>query len=214
VYLHLVDLGFNPRLPAASTLVVRTTCVNRDLPSKLQGLGESLPFSLATVAPLARIRCLRSPTPTLRPPLQRGRYWRLISHLSLNHLSLSDAVEGRAALQEILRLYDFSDPKADQQLAAVTRNLIEGITDLRSRRVVGRTGAETASGFCRGIEVTLEFDETKYLGTGAFLFASVLERFLGLYVSINSFSQLVGKLKQEEGPFKQWPPRAGEQQLL
>jgi type VI secretion system protein ImpG len=215
VYLHLVDLGFDPRVPAESTLVVRTTCLNRDLPAKLQGAGEALHLELEAVAPLARIRCVRSPTPTLRPPPRRGRYWQLVSHLCLNHLSLSGAAEGREALQEILRLYDFSGPGADGQgLAAVTRNVIEGIAALRCRRVVRRTGAETSSGFCRGLEVTVEFDEPKYVGTGVFLFASVLERFLGLYTSINSFTQLVGKRRQETGYFKKWPPRAGEQQLL
>ena len=77
----------------------------------------------------------------LRPPVRRGAHWRLLSHLSLNHLSLTDPLEGREALQEILRIYDFSDPEAGQQLAAVTRQLIEGVTSLSTRRVVGRTGA-------------------------------------------------------------------------
>ena len=45
-------------------------------------------------------------------------------------------------------------------------------------------------------------------------FACVLERFLGLYSSINSFSQLVARTKQGEGYFKKWPPRAGELQVL
>jgi type VI secretion system protein ImpG len=215
VYLNLVDLAFNPRLPADSTLVVRTVCTNRDLPSLLHQAGEDLPFALEAAAPLSRINCLRSPTPPLRPPLRRGAHWRLVSHLSLNHLSLTDPVEGLEALQEILRLYDFSDPEAgQQQLAAVTRQLIDGIVAMRTRRVIGRTRGETASGFCRGVEVTLEFDEQKYVGTGVFLFASVLERFLGLYASINSFSQLVGKVRQSEGVFKKWPPRAGELPLV
>lgn len=212
--LNLVDLAFDPRLPAEAVLVVRTTCTNRDLPSQLQRAGDELYFELEAAAPLAGIRCLRSPTIPLRPPLRRGAHWRLISHLSLNHLAISDPVEGREALQEILKLYDFSDPEAGQQLAAVTRNVIEGILSVGSRRVVGRTGAETASGFCRGIEVTLELDEQRYVGIGAYLFACVLERFLGLYASINSFSQLVAKTKQGEGYLKKWPPRAGEQRLL
>ena len=214
VFLNVVDLDFNPRLPADQVLVVRTTCTNRDLPVKLQRAGEELAFELEAAAPLARIRCLRAPTLPLRPPMRKGAYWRLVSHLNLNHLSLTDPVEGRQALQEILRLYDFSDPDAGQQRAAVTRQIIEGILSVQSRRVVGRTGGPTASGFARGVEVTVEFDEQKYVGTGVYLFASVLERFLGLYASINSFSQLVAKTKQGEGIMKKWPPRAAEQQLL
>jgi type VI secretion system protein ImpG len=214
VWLNLVDLNFNPRLPAESVLVVRTTCTNRDLPLQLQRAGDDLYFELDGAAPLSRVRCLRSPSAPLRPPSRRGAHWRLLSHLNLNYLSLTDPVEGREALQEILRLYDFSDPEAGQQLAAVTRQVIDGIIALGSRRVVGRTGGPTASGFCRGLEITLEFDEQKYVGTGVFLFACVLERFLGLYASINSFTQLVAKTRQGEGILKKWPPRAAEHQLL
>ncbi|MCI0423931.1 MAG: type VI secretion system baseplate subunit TssF, partial [Acidobacteria bacterium] len=46
------------------------------------------------------------------------------------------------------------------------------------------------------------------------LFASVLERFLGLYASVNSFSQLVARTQQREGVLKQWPARAGVQIVL
>jgi type VI secretion system protein ImpG len=214
VFLNLVDLAFNPKLPAEQVLVVRTTCTNRDLPNQLQHAGEELHMELEAAAPLSRIRCLRSPSAPLRPPLRRGAHWRIISHLTLNHLSLSDRQDGLSALQEILRLYDFSDPEAGQQMASVTRQVIEGILSVSSRKVVGRTGGPTSSGFARGIEVTVEFDEQKYIGIGVFLFACVLERFLGLYASINSFSQLVGKTKQGEGYFKKWPPRAAEHQLL
>lgn len=214
VYLQLVDLAFNPRLPADSVLVVRTTCTNRDLPNQLHHAGDDLYLELEAAAPLARTRCLRAPTVPLRPPLRRGAHWRLMSHLSLNHLSLSDPVEGREALQQILRLYDFSDPEAGQTLAAVTRQVIEGILAVKCQRVVGRTGTPTASGFARGLEVTIDFDAEKYVGVGLFLFACVLERFLGLYASINSFTQLVARTKQGEGYLKKWPPRAAEQPLL
>jgi type VI secretion system protein ImpG len=215
MYLRLVDQGFNPAEMDETTLVVRTLCTNRNLPMQLQHAGDKLYFSLESAAPLAAVRCLRTPTAPLRPRLKRGAYWGLISHLSLNHLSLADPVEGRLALQEILRLYDFSDPEAgQQQLSDVTRQLIGGITGLRSRRVVGRIKDELSTGFCRGIELTLELDEQKYVGTGVYLFASVLERFFGLYASINSFSQLIAKTSQSESYFKKWPPRTAEQQLL
>lgn len=214
VFLNLVDLGYHPSLPAESTLIVRTTCTNRDLPIQLHRYGNQLALVLEAAAPLAGVRCLRLPSPSLRPALKRGAYWRLMSHLSLNHLSLTSGEEGREALQEILRLYDFSDAESKQQ-SAVTRNLIDGILSVTSRPTVGRrTGASGVPGFCQGVEITVEFDEQKYIGTGVLLFASVLERFLGLYVNINSFSQLVAKTKQGEGHYKKWPPRAGEQTIL
>jgi type VI secretion system protein ImpG len=214
VYLLMVDGGWQPHLPATSTLVVRTTCTNRNLPTALQRAGDRLALQLEMAAPLAAIRAVRTPTLPLRPPRRRGAHWRLLSHLALNHLSLSDPVEGRAAFQEILRLYDFSDPEAGAQMAEVNRLLIEGVLGLSSRRVVGRVDEGAASGFCRGVEVTVEFDEEKYVGTGAFLFASVLERFLGLYASINSFTQLVARTKQGEGVIRRWPPRSATRNLI
>lgn len=214
VHLNLVDLDFNPRLPADAVLIVRSTCTNRNLPLMLQQAGDALAFELEAAVPLAGIRTLRTPTAPLRPPLGRGAHWRLMSHLTLNHLSLTDDDQGRAALQEILRLYDFSDPEAGAQLAAVNKQLIDGILGLSSRRTVARLDSPAGSGFCRGTEILLELDEQKYVGTGAFLFASVLERFLGLYASVNSFTQLVARTRQGEGVLKCWPPRAGELQLV
>lgn len=214
VMLHLTDMNFDASRPADSVLVVKTTCTNRDLPAKLQLAGEALSFELETSVPLKRTRCLRAPTRPLRPPLRRCGHWRLLSHLSLNHLSITDPVEGRTALQEILRLYDFSDAQSGSQSAAINRQTIEGLVGLNSRYSVGRVGGPIASGFCRGVEVTVELDEQMFVGTGAFLFACVLERFLGLYASVNSFVQLVMKTKQAGGCLKKWPPRAGEVQLL
>lgn len=208
--MRFVDLALNPKRPYENKVLVRTLCSNRDLPVKLQKKGEELYFNLLTAVPLDCVRCLRPPTHPLRPPMRHGHYWRLISHLSSNHLSVSDGTYGRDALQEMLRLYDYSDAETSQNLMNVIRQIIEGVTDMSHRRVTGRIG----SSFCRGMETTLELDEQKYVGTGAFLFASVIERFLGWYVSINSFSQMVVRIKGQEGYLKKWPPRAGELSLL
>ena len=51
-------------------------------------------------------------------------------------------------------------------------------------------------------------------GVVLFLMASVLERFLGLYVSINSFVRLVARSTRREGVLKRWPPRSGDKTLL
>ncbi|MGH9901803.1 MAG: type VI secretion system baseplate subunit TssF, partial [Pyrinomonadaceae bacterium] len=210
VYISLVDLGFNPHVPAVETVTVHTTATNRDLPGKLPFGGNEGDFEVEGTGPLSRVRCLRKPTNTIRPPLRRGAQWRLISHLSLNHLSIVETGrEGDAAeaIREILQLYDFMDSSA-------TRKQIMGVSRVTSRRVVRQTGSRIGTGFVRGIETTVEFDEEQYVGSGIYLFASVLERFLGLYVSVNSFNQMVATVKQREGVMKRWQPRAGAQMLL
>ena len=206
VYLSLVDLKFNPKLPATDTLTLHVTCTNRDLPGKLPPMSEEGGyFELEGGAPLSRIRYLVKPTKTLRPPSGGANQWRLISHLSLNYLSIAQG--GPEALQEILKLYDFTD-------SAAVRKQISGITNLSSRRVVRRPPSMGWNGFCRGLELSIEIDEDKFVGSGVFLFASVLETFFGLYASTNSFIEIVAKTAQREGTLRRWPPRAGEQILL
>lgn len=214
VDLSLVDLDFRPLAPDDGTLVVRTLCTNRDLPARLQRFGDAMTLGLEGAAPVSGVRAIRSPTLPLRPPPRRGRFWRLISHLNLNYLSLTDPTDGGEALREILRLYDAADPAVDPQQAAAVRQLIDGVTGVSCRRVPGRVPG-AGGGVVRGVEVAVEFDPAKYVDTGGpYLFAAVLERFFGLYASINSFTRMVAKTRHGEGVHRKWPPRAGDQALI
>lgn len=207
VYLTLVDLEFQPDVPANWSLDVELTCMNRDLPHRLPFGGGEPRLQLTMGAPVSHIQCLTPPTATFRPWLRHGTLWRLISHLSLNHLSLVNSDSGADALREILKLYDFQD-------SAQTRAMIDGLSGVSGRRVVGRVGSANGAAFCRGWEVTLHLDEAKFVGGGLFLFASTLERFLGLYCSINSFTKTIVTTSKREAPLKKWPARASEQVLL
>jgi type VI secretion system protein ImpG len=211
VYLHLVDTNFDPTVAAGETVVVRTLCTNRDLPTQLPRIGEEVRFSLGFAAPGVRVRSVRNPTGSLRPANPRSRYWHLISHLNLNHLSLTGDESGTDAFKSLLRLYDLTDMAADPQTAALARNAIDGILRVSSKRTTGWIGAGELGGFARGLEVTVELDETKFVGASGVLFAMILERFFGLYASINSFTQLVARYRQRDGILKRWPPRAGDQ---
>ena len=208
MFLTLVDMNFNPRVPAAEVITLKTTCTNRDLPARLAFGGRENDFEVEGIALLSRVRCLTKPTETIRPPQRRAAQWRLISHLNLNQLSLVENEDGTPqALQEILQLYNFND-------SSVTRKQILGITKIESRKVVRQIGQRVGSGFVRGMETTLEFDEEQFVGSGLYLFACVLEKFFGLYVSLNSFNQTVMTTKQREGIVKRFPPRTGEQVLI
>jgi type VI secretion system protein ImpG len=89
------------------------------------------------------------------------------------------------------------------------------VVRVSSRRVVGRVrGRHSLEGFGKGVEVTVQLDEDRFSGSGLFLFACVLERFLALYCSVNSFSRLVATTTQRKGELRRWPPRAGAKVLL
>ena len=204
VFLSLVDLQLRPTVPEVETLRVFTTCTNRDLPETLLLDGGDREFQ-DEETPQLRVRCLTQPTKTLRPPLRHGLQWRLISHLALNYLSLCD--DGAEALQEILRLYNFADsPLVERQIA--------GITHVSSSQMIGRLPAARGRCWGQGLQINVEFDEGRYPETGVYLFTSVLDVFLSLYASINSFTQLCVTTKQRKEPFKQWNLRKGAQILL
>jgi type VI secretion system protein ImpG len=206
VFVSLVDLQFQPSAPADWALDVESTCLNRDLPHRLPFGGDQPHLQLSEGDGLVgRVTCLMAPTRTLRPALKQGALWRFISHLSLNHLSLVDGAEGAHALREILKLYDFAD--SDE-----TRSLIDGVLDVRSRRVASRVG-RGGEAVCRGVEVTVHLDEQRFTGSGLYLFACVLERFLALYCTVNAFSKLVVTVEGRKGELRRWSPRMGEQVL-
>jgi type VI secretion system protein ImpG len=214
VFLTLVDLGFRPSQPANSTLRVQTTCFNGDAPSYLPtGAGPGgLPRPVLSfpngAGPIGRVACLAPPTRALRPDLADLSLWRLVSHLSLNHLSLEGGEDAAVALREILELYNY-------RRAADTQALIDAVIDVRSEKVVRRIGWR-AGGFGRGLAVNVTIDESRLAGLGGYLLAAVLDRFLGMYVSLNSFTELTVQSKQrlgQEEPWK-WPMRSGERALL
>ncbi len=182
-----------------------SSTVNRDFVSRLMWRRERGELE-GEGSPLVEVRCIVPPTKTVRPPLRGSLQWRLISHLSLNHLSIVQG-GGREALQEILRLYTFNE---DEDI----RKRIAGITGLKSESSVSRVLFDSGVAFCRGLDVDLEFDEEQYAGSGVFLLASVLERFFGLYSAVNSYSRLTVRTRQRKSILKRWPARVGAQRIL
>jgi len=208
IFISLVDLNFQSDVPDNWTLNIKTTCLNRDLPGRLPFGGGQPYLQLGEGnAPLSSVLCVTPPTKTKRIELRESTRWRLISHLNLNHLSLTDSEHGADVLREILTLYNFDDSPS-------TRSLIEGVVSISSKPAMSRVKGHGISALCRGLEITLVLDENRFEGQGMFLFASVLERFFALYAPMNSFTKLILKTRQRESTVKKWPPRAGEKVLL
>ncbi len=206
VTLSVVDTELNAASPTDGIIAVETTCLNRELPRQIPYGGNRPAVSLVDgAAEVTAVRCMAPPTPTLRPPGGRRSGWRLLSQLSLNHLSLGDGAAGADALREILRLHDLRD-------VPETRAAIDSIRSVACTRGTARLPGNGA--ICRGVDVSLELDARRLEGTGAFLLASVIDRFLGLYASINSFTRLTVRLNGRDEALCVFPPRAGDRPLV
>jgi type VI secretion system protein ImpG len=208
VFLSFVDGDFDSAADSNCTVSVDTVCLNRDLPSRLPFGGGNPRLELVQASSaVARVLCVTAPTPTLRPPLGRGTRSRLVSHLVLNHLSITGGEDGADALRAILKLYDFHD-------SAQTRALIDSVHGITAKPGIARVPSAGISGLCRGLDVMVEFEVAPFESGQGFLFASVIERFLALYVSINSFSRTTARVRGRADELRTWPPRAGSRVLL
>ena len=207
-FLSLVDAGEAPYRSNLKQLAVTALCTNRDLPLHMPiGLGET-DFSMTSGAPVGSVRCLAGPTKP-RPSHAHGdTAWRLISHLSLNYLSLADTDrrQGAVALRELLALY------GDLAEASI-RKQIDGVHSIQAVPVTRRAPIPGPIAFARGLEVTVTLDEAAFEGEGIFLLGAVLERFFTKYASINSFTETVVR-STERGEIMRWPARIGRRHTL
>jgi type VI secretion system protein ImpG len=206
-FVAIVDVDEAPHSTDLRQLAVETLCTNRDLPLHMP-LGLKDPdFTLESGAPVAAARVVAGPTPPREAWSTGDPTWRLISHLSLNYLSLVDEARngGAGALRELLSLYaDLAD--------ASSRRQIEGILSVSTRPLVRRLPGPGPITFGRGLEVQVACDESAFEGAGAFLLGAVLERFFARYVSINSFTETVLS-SSTRGEVMRWPVRLGQRHL-
>jgi type VI secretion system protein ImpG len=205
MHIAVVDVDGVLTEPNAEVLTVRCSCSDFDLPSRLPFGLEDGDFAAEDFPFVKQISALRRPSPSYDPPRAKGQLWRLVSQLSLNYLSLTE--EGCSALQEILRLHNFTD-------SSYLENQIGGISKIGSRPHFAIMQSVYGNLPARGTRVEVEFDERQFVGGGVYLFANVLDRFLGCYTSINSFCQLAARTSQRKEPLGEWPPKAGYKPLI
>ena len=185
------------------TVSVELTCTNGQLPTRLDSGDINVKTGNAPI--FAKYRNITRPTPSVPPPLDGDLHWRLISHLSLNYMTLLSV----DALRSIVGLYNFR-ARVDRQTEQALNRLLEGI-----KGVKGQPSSRLVEGTpVRGLDVELNLDEELLGGEGeTFLFGSVLNEFFAQYVSLNSFSRLTVK-GAKRGEVWQWPARIGKRAIL
>jgi type VI secretion system protein ImpG len=206
-FLSLVDGNEGPYRSELKQLAVETLCTNRDLPLLMSvGVGTT-DFTLDAGAPVESVRCVAGPSEPHPCPAWGDSAWRLVSHLSLNHLSITNTQDGLgpAPLKQLLSLY------ADLGSAALRRE-IDGLRSVTSGSVTRRLPFDGPASFARGLELTLDCDEAYFEGGSSFLLAAVLERFFARLVGLNSFTQTVLKTPQR-GEIMRWPARLGQRSI-
>ncbi|WP_227271919.1 type VI secretion system baseplate subunit TssF [Roseobacter weihaiensis] len=185
-----------------STASVEVLATNGTLAGRLPfGGGQPRLSLVSALDAVAGIACLRAPTTHRGPAADADRAWSLISHLSLNHLSLDAA--GAPALRDILRLYDPGDGPEMAQM-------IDAIDVLETNSGLGRVDGVTVT----GTDVLLTFDDSRISAAQAVFFGAVIDRFLGCYTTINTFTRLTLRMKNRTDTLARFEARAGEEALI
>jgi type VI secretion system protein ImpG len=207
-FISLVDASEAPYSSDLNQLAVNVLCTNRDLPLQLPVGQGSTDFTIESAAPVEAVKVVAGPTRP-RPSNAEGKTaWQLVSHLSLNYLTLvdNDEVHGAAALRELLALYsETRDPAIRKQVG--------GIQSVKSQPVTRRIPRPGPITFGRGLQIKIVFEESAFEGSGIFLLGAVLEQFFARYVSINSFTETI-IASTERGEVMRWPVRIGQRQTL
>lgn len=208
VSLSLVDAHEAPHHSGLRQLGIDTLCTNRDLPLSMPVGSGKTDFTVESSAPVQSVRCVAGPTVPMPSHAEGETAWRLVSHLSLNYLSLMDGdqKQGAAALRDLLRLYCAAEDVASHRQ-------IEGVTSVQAKSIVRRLPLPGPITYGRGLQITVTMDESAFEGTGVFLLGAVLEQFFAKYVSLNSFTETVVKTAKR-GEIMKWPARIGLCEIL
>jgi type VI secretion system protein ImpG len=207
-YISIVDSAQRPLTGEIRQLDAQAWCTNRDLPVQLATGQGRTDFTVESAAPVESVRCLAGPSYPRQSPGFGAIAWKLISHLSLNYLSLVDREpeSGAEMLRDLLALY------ADGNDASAVRQ-VEGVRSVSYQPVVRRVPIPGPISYGRGLEIALTLDEASFEGAGIVTLGSVLERFFARYVSLNSFTQ-VRLQSAARGAVKTWPVRVGCRHLI
>ncbi len=144
---------------------------------------------------IGSVRNLSAPTLPVYPPTGDRFQWRVLSHLAPNYLSLLNA----EILRGSLALYDWTEGE-------LNKRRIDAITDVQHRLLQKLV----RGGLQRGVEIEVTLDSGQFAGEGDIeLFGGMLNRFLGLYATLNLYTRLV-IVSQPTGRRIEWPDTKGE----
>ncbi len=190
-------------LDAQESLSIKLKCSNGALAANLKAGEINKPTHNTTE--LLDFENILQPSEYQQIPSGGSMLWRLLSHLSLNYLSLADTDN----LKALLGLYIFSSGGGSKQELA-NRKRVSGINEIKVTscdRLIGGVSM-------RGQAINVVLNPAHYASLGdMYLFGSLLDRLFSSFASLNCFTEF--SLTDEATDIVySWPPRAGDRPLI
>lgn len=202
VYIKLTHKdGESAELDSDDIITMDLLCTNGDLPFSMKNGDPVGDFESEIPIAAIKIFALSRPTKVIKPIAMSKINWRIISQLSLNHV-LYSGPNGASLLREMLSIYNYNQHPGNERL-------INWIVDLRVTPITSRLSMSHPGSVARGVSILIIFDHQAYTDPEYYIFCSFLERLLGLYAPVNSFTRVVTQIENEIHTKRNWPVRAG-----
>jgi type VI secretion system protein ImpG len=203
IYLSFGSPEDQANVPELDVISVEAVCTNRRLPAQLK-VGD-VRVATATSPAIATFTNITSVSPPLPPPLGRELEWRVLAHMAMSYRSITEI----EVLKATVDIYNFP-ALVDRQAARANQLRIAAIKAIKVRP----TDRLYRGAPVRGVAADVELDEGGFAGEGEmYLFASILDRMLSSYVSLNSFTQLTVTGTNTRAVYR-WEPKSGNATLI
>lgn len=201
-WLSVYDENFAHTVPIGDTIYAETFCCNR---SQCELLPKTQRFSIIGSSPVTHLSLITRPTRHRSAQIDSDHMWKLLSHLSIYYVSLTDPVLAKDTLITLLELYANDEN-------SISQRQISSIEKLETEDDVQANIKSGWRGYYAGTKFTLTLTERKFDGSSPLLFGRVLHQFLALFCHINSFVRL--ELKFGNRSIYQWEPMSGHKVLV
>lgn len=200
-YISLFNKDYARDCPQGETIYAQTLCCNRTI-AEFFNTGQT--FSVIGSSPIVKATMLTRPTRYRGVKANQQHLWKVLSHLSLYYVSLTDKELAQDTLTSILELYTSAENSVNQRQ-------IESIESFTAHEDVYPVTKHGWRGYYQGVNFKLTLFDRKFDNASTILFGSVLNQFLALFCHINSFVRLemfIGSKKVYE-----WKPLSGHKHL-
>lgn len=201
----IVSKHLSPQSTKSDFISTQLLCCNRDLPHEALSQANNV-LNLNESHLARRAMMLKRPSKPYYFEQNKNEQWRVISHLSLNTLSLmkGDAV---SHIKELLVLYNLPKLKENQLIIDAIKKIDFSLT----QKLVE---AQPFPLFVRGIKVSLVIDSQIFKGHSLYIFSQLLSHIFNLKVQMNSYVDLVVSDSNTQQELYQCVQNVGGKKLL
>ncbi len=187
----------------SDTVLIKLVCSNADLAERLS-VGD-ITYTTYKSPTYATFSNITKPTQSVSPQINGELHWQLIANMSLNYLSLANI----DVLKVLISTYDFHS-RVDRQAHRASIHRLDGILSTATNPI-DRVFRGVA---VRGTQFKLVVDSSYFVNEGdMFLLASVMNEFIRLFSSLNSFTELE-VFDEQTGETYHWSSLPGQQTVL